>query len=247
MRAVNLIPSDERRGAGGAGGRTGGGAHVLLGALAVLVAMVATYTLTAKAVNDRTAKLADVQSRAVAAEARSTSLSGYTAFRQMRAQRVATVKSIAESRFDWTHAMHEVARTLPVDAALNSLRGTVTSGVPLTGGTTVSIRSALPDDPAIEMAGCVPDQGSLAHMLVDLRRMDGVNRVTLQQSVRSDTLGAASAPAASGAGSTVTPANCDRQFQIVVFYNPVAAVTPPATATNPATAATAPTTTGATQ
>ena len=39
MRAVNLIPADERRGAGGIAGRSGGVVYVLVGGLAVLVAL----------------------------------------------------------------------------------------------------------------------------------------------------------------------------------------------------------------
>ena len=232
MKAVNLIPPDERRGAGGAGGRSAGGAYVVLGALVALVAMVATYTLTVKSTHDRRATLAQVEREAQATETKAASLASYTDFRTMRMQRVATVKSIASSRFDWAHAMHELARTLPADAVLDSLRGTVASGVPVTGGATVALRASLPNLPAIEMSGCVPSQGAVSHMLVNLRRIDGVRRVSLQQS----TTNASSAPAPTATSGSVTPADCNTHFQTVVFYDPVAAVTPPASAaTTPAT------------
>ena len=39
MRAVNLIPAEQRRGAGGLAGRTGGVVYVVLGMLVVLVAL----------------------------------------------------------------------------------------------------------------------------------------------------------------------------------------------------------------
>ena len=43
MRAVNLIPVEDRRGGGGAG--SGLGSYIVLGVLAVVVAMSASYTL----------------------------------------------------------------------------------------------------------------------------------------------------------------------------------------------------------
>ncbi|MDX6726446.1 MAG: hypothetical protein QOK49_1251, partial [Baekduia sp.] len=51
MRAVNLIPTDQQRGAGGAAGRSGGGAYILLGALALIVAMAGAYVLAGKKVD----------------------------------------------------------------------------------------------------------------------------------------------------------------------------------------------------
>lgn len=218
MKAVNLIPPDDRVGGGGAGGRSAGGAYVLLGALAVLVLLAVSYTLTAKSVNDRRSELAKVEREAQVTEAKAASLANYTSFREMRRQRVATVKSIASSRFDWAHAMRELARTMPADVVLNSLRGTVRSGVPVTGGATIGLRGALPDLPAIEIAGCVPGQAEAAKMLVNLRRVDGVRRVSLQQSVKKANA-AVGAPAAGGGATSVIAADCDWDFQAVVFYD----------------------------
>lgn len=246
MRAINLIPADERRGAGGAGGRSAGGAYVLIGALVVLVAMAATYALTTKTLHDRKAELVTVKRDTEAAQARAASLAGYTAFRDMRKQRVDTVRSIAASRFDWAHAMHELARTLPADAAIGSLRGTVTSGVTINGGATVALRSALPSNPAIEMAGCVPTQQRVASLLVNLRRMDGVRRVTLQRADVTKKVAGAIAPANTSVGAKGTEVkDCDTTFQAVVFYDPVTAITPPAAATATAASTTTTPTDGA--
>ncbi len=60
MRAVNLIPTDQQRGAGGAAGKSGGGAYILLGALALIVVLAASYVVTGKSVTDKKAKLADL-------------------------------------------------------------------------------------------------------------------------------------------------------------------------------------------
>lgn len=240
MRAVNLIPADERRGAGGAGGRSGGGAYVLLGALVAMVVMVAAYAMTTKSVNDRRNHLAEVVQKADATEARAASLASYAAFKQMRTQRVETVKSIAASRFEWAHAMHELARTLPNYVTLTTMRGTVNAATTVQGGASVSIRGALPNNPAIELTGCVPSQSDVARMLVNLRRIDGVRRVSLQQAEKSAT------PASAGSATAPAAANCDVLFQGVVFYDPAPAVSAPAAATAASTTASS-TTTGATR
>ena len=124
MKAVNLIPAEERRGPS-AGGRSGNAAYVVLGVLGVLVLMLAAWTLTGKTVKNRTAQLADVEQQASATEAQASKLAAYATFADLRKNRAETVSSIARSRFDWAHVMHEVARVIPPDTHLTSLSGTV--------------------------------------------------------------------------------------------------------------------------
>jgi hypothetical protein len=153
MRAVNLIPADLQRGAGGAAGRSSGGAYIVLGALAVLVVMVASLVLAGNSVSDKKAELATLSQQADAAEARAHSLASYTKFSAIRTKRVQTVQQIAASRFDWSHALHEVARVLPRNAWLTTLTGTTTPSVTIGGSGGGSLRGALPV-PAIEIVGC---------------------------------------------------------------------------------------------
>jgi Tfp pilus assembly protein PilN len=228
MKAVNLIPADERRGAGGAGGRTAGGAYVLLGALALVVAMLAAYATTSKSSNDAKAQLALVERDAGAGEAKAAALAPYTAFAALRTARVATVKSIADSRFDWAHALHELGRTLPANITLTALTGSVsTSSAGGGGGGGVALRAAY-DVPAIELNGCAPGQAAIPPMLTALRQVDGVRRVALQQSIKG-----ADGAAAGVAGATVTQTrapDCRRSFQAVIFFDPKPAPAPPAAA-----------------
>lgn len=233
MKAVNLIPEGERRGAGGAAGRTGGASYILVGALALIVLMLAAYATTSKSVNDQRAKLADVEAKASASEAEAARLAPYTAFASIRSTRVDTVTSIADSRFDWAHAMHEVGRTLPRDITLTNMIGSVTAGS--AGGGSVALRSAY-NVPAIEFTGCAPSQASIPPMLVSMRRIDGVRRVALQQSVK-DGGGAASAPSAGTDGKAAKAPDCSRTFQAVVFFDPRPAVAAPAAAPTDAGAA----------
>ena len=46
MKAVNLIPAEERRGGASGSGHSGGAVYVVLGALALVVVMAAAYTLS---------------------------------------------------------------------------------------------------------------------------------------------------------------------------------------------------------
>jgi Tfp pilus assembly protein PilN len=196
MRAVNLIPSEQQRGAGGVAGKSNGGAHIVLGALAVLVALTALFVSSGKSVNDKKTQLADISAQATAAEAKASSLQSYTKFAALRQKRVETVTQLAATRFDWAHAFREVARVLPDNAWLSALTATTTPSVSLSGGgATGSLRGAI-DAPAIVLQGCTTSQASVSKLLARLRLIDGVQRVSLEDS----TLGAA--PTNTGSGSS---------------------------------------------
>ncbi|HET6506304.1 MAG TPA: PilN domain-containing protein [Baekduia sp.] len=187
MRAVNLIPSDQQRGAGGAAGKSGGGAYILLGALALLVVLAATYVVSNKSVSDKRDQLADVTQQAEAAEAKAAALTSYTKFASIRQKRVDTVTQLAGSRFDWAHALREVARVLPQNVWLTSLTGTTSTTVQLSssgGAGGGSLRGSL-NVPAIVISGCTTSQKSVAMLITRLRMIDGVQRVTLEDSSRA--------------------------------------------------------------
>jgi Tfp pilus assembly protein PilN len=182
MRAVNLIPTDQQRGAGGAAGKSGGGAYILLGALALIVVLAASYVVAGKSVTDKKAKLAELTQQATAAEAKSASLTSYTRFQSIRAKRVETISQLAASRFDWAHALREVSRVLPENAWLTTLTATTSTSVNVGGGGG-NLRSAL-DVPAIQLQGCTTSQASVAKLIARLRLVDGVQRVSLEDSTK---------------------------------------------------------------
>jgi Tfp pilus assembly protein PilN len=228
MRAVNLIPADQQRGAGGAAGRSGGGAYILLGALALIVVMAAAYVHTGKSADSKKAELARVTQEASAAEARAQSLQGFTKFSSLRTKRVDTVSQLAASRFDWSHALREVARVLPTNAWLSSLTGTTSPSVSVGGGGGSALRSALAV-PAIEMQGCTTSQASVARMMARLRLIDGVQRVTLEDSTKVQAAGGAVADSGSAGGSSSDCRGGSSHFplfKIVVFYEQQANAVP---------------------
>jgi Tfp pilus assembly protein PilN len=215
MKAVNLIPVDERRG-GGAGG-SGMAAYVLLGALAIIVAVGAAYTLANRSISDRRHELADVQARAQAAANQAQALQAYTSFTALREKRSETVRSLAVSRFDWSHALHEVARTVPSNAWLTAMRATVTPTTAVDGGVTDPLRGAVAT-PAIEIVGCTTSQAKVASVISSLRRGDGVQRVSLSSSEKLDASGEST-------GSTSTGGDCRNgntrfpKFSMTIFFN----------------------------
>jgi Tfp pilus assembly protein PilN len=219
MRAVNLIPVEQRRNTTVAG-RSGGGAYVLLGLLVVLVALVASYTVAGRQVDEKRVELAAVRAQADQVEADAKRFAAYAGFAELRQKRAETVAGLARSRFDWARSLRELARTIPAGVTLSGLTGSVAPGAGGGGsGANDPMRSALPN-PAIEMQGCAPGgQNGVAALVSSLRRMEGVERVSLSSSEKAPKLSASS-----GTGSSVGTGDCtsggsDRpKFSLTVFF-----------------------------
>jgi Tfp pilus assembly protein PilN len=199
MRAVNLIPTYQQRGAGGAAGKSGGGAYALLGGLALLVVLAATYVVTNRSVSDKRTELASVTQQADAAEAKARQLTSYTKFASIRQKRVDTVTQLAASRFDWAHALREVARVLPENAWLTQMTATTSASVNVAGASS-GLRGAL-DVPAIVIQGCTTSQSSVAKLIARLRLIDGVQRVTLEDSSKGQESSSGSSGDAASSGA----------------------------------------------
>jgi Tfp pilus assembly protein PilN len=246
VRAVNLIPRDQRRGGGGGpGGRTGSAVYIVLGALGAVVLAMAVYVLTGNQVNSRKGEVAKVNQEATALEQQAAALKPYTQFASLSESRLKTVTSLADSRFNWERAMRDLARALPGDVWLTSLVGTVAPGVTLEGGgggsSTGSLRSAV-QAPAIEILGCTESQSSVSRVMARLRTMRGVQRVSLATSEKAE--GAAGPGGGGGASSADCRNGSSRfpQFELVVFFDaprsaqatPGQGATPPQGAAAPA-------------
>lgn len=229
MRSINLVPVEERRGGGGAGGRSGGAAYVLLGLLAVLVVVVSFHTLAKRSVGEKRAEVSTLETQAAGTEAQASELASFVQFAGLRATRTQTISSLAASRFDWSHAVRELARVIPSNVWITGLQGTVAPGVSLkssAGGQTSGLRAALPV-PAVELVGCTTDQNSVARMLTRMRLIDGVIRVALQSSVKGEDTGKSGG--GGGGGGDCRQGNARYpQFALVVYFDQAAGAVPTA-------------------
>ena len=115
MKAVNLIPSDERRrGAAVSGGRSQGVAYVVLGALAGVALLVGIYGVARHRASSRRSQLATIAAETQRAQESVAALTPYTSFIALREARMKAVAEVVDSRFDWAHAFHELGRVLPL-------------------------------------------------------------------------------------------------------------------------------------
>lgn len=249
MKAVNLIPVEERRGAAGGSSTPTFG---LLGLLGLLVIAVTAWVVLSNQIGDRKADLSREQGKAAAAQTRAASLKPYVAFSELSKKRVDTVTQLAQTRFDWQGTMHDLARVVGANVWITSFTGTVAPGVEVgaasSGGDTSAVRSAQPD-PAVELGGCATSNQEVARFVSRLRAMNDVTRVTITGAIKSDTATAPAAAPAPGAGAPAQSSSggdCTEGsdhfpvFGLVIFFKPLpggAAVAPgPGAAPTPAPA-----------
>ena len=246
MRPVNLIPPDEQGvGAVSRGPlRTGPVAYIVVAALALALIMVIAIAVTSKQISDQRARATTLQTDLAAATERANSLRAFSDFRQVQEARNQTVNSLAQSRFDWERVLRELSLVLPDDVWLIKMTGTVNPAVQVSDGAQVQIRASIAG-PALEIVGCAPDQDAVAGFVAALEDIDGVTRVGIGSSSRSDQqAAAAAAPAApsSGAGSENSE-DCRTQeniyqFEIAVAFDSVPV--PPTASPAPSVPAPAP-------
>jgi Tfp pilus assembly protein PilN len=251
VKAVNLIPSDSRRSSSTSPRALATPAFGVIAALLVALVLVVVYVLSSNTVSDRQAQVASLQGQVVQEQALAARLGNYSQFVKLAQARADTVRTIAQTRFNWHDALADLAKVVPANTSLQSLLGTVAPGVTVTGpggsagggASTSALRGDIPV-PAFELAGCTKTQDDVARLMSRLRVMPGVTRVTLADSVKSSLQGGAStgssgSTAASGCGNNAP------SFDLVVFFSPlpqtatgtaatgqsVSTTTPPATTT----------------
>jgi hypothetical protein len=206
MQAINLIPPDQRRGAGGIAGRTGGVAYVVLAALVAFVVVGVVYAVSVHDVAKRKTTLAETTQETDAVKVQIAALQPYVLFLQLSQARVEAVASVAAQRFDWPRAMAQVALALPSNVTLTSLAGSATGGAAtgaavsgatatsgLTAGASASSSAAdtatVPagvsvNAPTLSMAGCASGsasvgQDTVATVLTRFRALQDVTSATV--------------------------------------------------------------------
>jgi Tfp pilus assembly protein PilN len=179
MKAVNLIPSEQRRAA--PSGSLTGGAYAVLGVLAVLLVMAVLYVLTGNSANEDTTKATEARQEADALEAQAASLESYTDFSAIKDQRKAAVVAAAKTRFDWERLMREISRVMPTGSWLQTTEASI-AGDEAAAGAVADPAASAPTGPTATFVGCTPKQSEVAKILVRLRGMHRVTDVKLNES-----------------------------------------------------------------
>lgn len=202
MRPVNLIPSEHRIQASGA---QSGSAYIVVGVLALLLGMAAFYVLTSNKASQRQADAAAAKAQADQLEARANSLGAFATFNTIKETRLASVRSVADSRFDWERMMRELSRVIPANGWLLEVNGSTTGAAGDTA--TASQTGTDSGPPATTLRGCAPSQTDVARMMTRMREMHRVSEVALTTSESSET------------ESSEDVTGCDKyQFDITVTF-----------------------------
>jgi hypothetical protein len=225
MRAVNLIPAEQRSGQPVGAGRSQGGAYAVLLLIGGLALMAYLWGSAHRQIASRQAQVTTLASATQRAQATAERLAPYTSFIAQRQERTQAVESLIDSRFDWAHAFHEFGRVMPSGVTLSSLAGTVGSASTSTSSAASATGSATPTGsvPSFTLGGCAINQPLVALTLERLRLIDGVKEVTLQSSTSGPKGG--TGPGAAGCNSS------DPVFSIVIAFEPLPSASAVAAAT----------------
>ena len=219
MKPVNLLPERERMQAPTA---AGGSSYVVVGVLAALLVAVFAFVMTSNQVTSRTADIATAEAEATQAETRAAAYGPFQQFAQIKAARLASVKSLADTRFDWERLMRELALVLPAGSSLTSVTASSGEGAepastsapapPAAGAATTAAPGSTP---SLALTGCATSQRRVAVMLVRLRQLYRAVDVSLVDSTQQDpTSGTAPTEAGVCAGN-------DYLFNASVTFGPV--------------------------
>jgi Tfp pilus assembly protein PilN len=237
VRPVNLIPQDQRRGERAAM-RSGPVAYILVGALVIALAGVTMLVITENQIASRKTQVTQLRRENAVARVRASRLAAFTQFQKVHDARIATVTSLADSRFAWERVMRELALVLPHDVWLTNLTATDNPQVTPGGGSSIPLRASVPG-PALGLVGCARSQTAVAGFVQALKEIEGVTRVGVQYSALGGETGSGSVSSGSAApaegSSAASP--CEKPsyagFQIVAAFDaaPVPSTASSATAT----------------
>jgi len=213
MKAVNLIPTEQRRVQ--ASGKENGSSYILIGLLVTLLAMVGAYVFTSNNAKDRENQASAAKAEAKQLEAEVKAQGAFTNFSDIKTTRLASVMGVATTRFDWERLMRELALVMPEGSWLQSTDASLTGAVDGQATTTASGTPIAPS-PKANLVGCTPDQSDVARMMVRMRQIHRVTDVQLNKS--STELGDNTEVSAGSCGSHY-------QFDITLSFDQM----PPAT------------------
>ena len=156
MRAVNLIPKDQRSGSSVGAGRSEGAAYAVLVALAAVAVLAVLYDKAHRDVSSRKAEAVTINAKAAQAQSEASQLAPYTSFVALRQQREQAVAALVNSRFDWAHAFHEFGRVLTTQTQISTLDGSIASAGSASGAAAPAASGASAATAATTAPGAAP-------------------------------------------------------------------------------------------
>jgi Tfp pilus assembly protein PilN len=138
--------------------------------------------VAANGVDRRQGELTAAQAELVTTQARAAALAPGRAYSAAVAERSARVKALADQRLRWERTLDELARALPSDARVKSIRTTPAA----TADAADAAAGAAPAAPTMVVGGCVPSQDGIPDLLSRLGDLRGATRAVLGTSRRSE-------------------------------------------------------------
>jgi Tfp pilus assembly protein PilN len=179
MRPVNLLPPKHRPHQP-SGGKSGS-SYLVLGVLALFLAGVVGYVMEANKITTAKSDITVAEQKTAEARAKSQQMGPFANFAQIKQQRVASVRQLADGRFDWERTVRELAHVLPTGVWLRDFDASV-----IPSGETGTTEGTTWAGPSVRLHGCAQKQQQVAVMLVRLREMQGVHDVKLTDSTRGE-------------------------------------------------------------
>src|SRR4051794_34586647 len=176
MKAVNLVPRENRRNSGALSG-LGIGTTAVFAALGVGLALTVAYVILANGVTTRKDDLAKVTAQSTAAQAQVVKLKPYADLEALRTSLLDRVRALADGRFDWPTALSRIARAMPADTTLTNFDGSKAAASATAAPASPGAPVAPASGPTVALSGCTPSHVSVARVIDRLRAIEGVASV----------------------------------------------------------------------
>ncbi|WP_320672656.1 hypothetical protein [Patulibacter defluvii] len=197
MRAVNLLPVEERAGARSATTSRLTPWHGIAGVGAVVVvAQVGMWAMARHDTSSAREAEAAATARAASAQAQVNRLQPVVALDRRRQTREDAVVALAQGRTDWAMVLQSVAGALPSQVGITKLTAQAQGATASSGG--AAVPAGLGGQGSVAINGCADNQRRVATTLIALRRLPQVADIALNQTADSAKAGSGGSTAGGG-------------------------------------------------